>query len=86
MTRLFPEGEPIEVQPGPDGQPVAFSWRGVWHRVSLVCNRWRVGGETWWTHAEASREYWKLATADGLLVQIYCNTTTGAWLLARVYD
>jgi hypothetical protein len=86
MTRLSVNGDPVEVALGPDAQPAAFTWRGRQHAVELVCNHWRVAGETWWTHAEASREYWKLATTDGLLVQIFQNTTTGAWLLARVYD
>lgn len=84
MTRLFANGEPVEVTLGPDGRPAAFVWRGAWHQVDFVANQWRVQA-TWWS-TEASREYYKLATIDRLLVTIFRDLNTGAWLLSRLYD
>ncbi len=84
MTHLFANGEPVEVTLGADGRPAAFTWRGVRREVDFVANQWRVQ-TTWWSE-DASREYYKLATVDRVLVTIFRDLNTGAWLLARVYD
>lgn len=84
MTRLWPNGDPIQVVTGPDGLPQAFLWRAAWHPVAAIANRWRVR-VTWWSD-EAWREYVKLTTADGLLCTIYRDLKTGDWFCARVYD
>ena len=86
MTRLWAEGDAIEVEIQA-GAPVRFRWQGGWHTVSEVCNRWRV--ETgWWAprSAEATREYWKLITGDGLLIAMYHDLRSDDWRMARLYD
>ena len=84
MTRLWPEGDAIQVTPGGDGLPVAFLWQGAWHAVASIALRWRVRAD-WWSD-EAWREYVKLTTTDGLLCTLYRDLNTGAWFCARLYD
>ncbi len=86
MTRLFAALEPIQVDTDAAGVPRRFFWRAAWHPVEIMCNRWRIE-TTWWVHgAEAYRDYFKLATEDGLLVEIYRDLAGGGWYLARLYD
>ena len=92
MTRLWPEGEPVEAWSGeerasPDAEtPAGFTWGGAPHRILEVCNRWRVHTR-WWQPEEAIwREYVKVATSTGLLCLLYRDLLHGGWFLARVYD
>ena len=86
MTRLWPEGDPVEVEVDGDGLPVRFCQRGAWHAVAQIANRWRVRAGWWLPDAEAAREYVKLTTTDGLLCTLYRDLRDGAWYCARVYD
>jgi hypothetical protein len=86
MTRLWAEGDPVDVVSGDDGLPVRFQWRGTWHEVELIANRWRVAANWWTPAAHAQREYVKLATTDGLLCTLYRDLVSGAWWCSRVYD
>lgn len=85
MTRLWPEGEPVEVW-GEGEAPNGFKWRGETHRVLEVCNRWRIHTHWWEPGKTIWREYLKVATANGLLCLIYRDLLSGGWFLARVYD
>jgi hypothetical protein len=84
MTRLWPEGDPVQVTLSANGLPLAFFWRGVWHSVASVALRWRVRAD-WWSD-EAWREYVKLTTADGLLCTLYRDLNAGTWFCSRLYD
>jgi hypothetical protein len=84
MSRLWAGGDPIQVAVDADGLPQAFYWRGAWRQVIRIANRWRVRAG-WWSE-EAWREYFKIATADGLLCTIYHDLHAGAWCFVRLYD
>jgi hypothetical protein len=85
LTRLWPEGEPLEVW-DEDTLPLSFRWEGETHSILEVCNRWRVHTR-WWEPAETVwREYLKVATDTGLLCLIYRDLLSGGWFLARLYD
>jgi hypothetical protein len=85
VTRLWPEGEPVEVWGGSE-TPEGFIWQGVSHRLLEVSNRWRVHTR-WWTPDEAfGREYLKVTTDTGLLCLVYRDLSAGDWFLARLYD
>jgi hypothetical protein len=84
MSRLWPGGDPIEVEVDSGGLPRAFSWRGAWHQVEGITNRWRAR-VSWWSE-EAWRDYFKLVTVDGLLCTIYHDLHVNAWFCARLYD
>ncbi|MCS6845638.1 MAG: hypothetical protein NZ528_15170 [Caldilineales bacterium] len=84
MTYLWPLGEPVQVRLDPQGALRAFAWRGAWHLVDAVVNRWRAHAD-WWTD-EAWQEYVKLTTADGLLCVLAHDLRRDTWRLVRVYD
>lgn len=86
MTRLWPDGDPIQVILSADGLPTRFSWQGTWREVVVVTNRWRVQASWWDPDANARREYITATTADGLLCTLYRDLHTGAWFWARLYD
>ncbi len=84
MTRLWPEGKPIEVTTGAAKTPRAFTWEGQVHGVQGIAKRWRVDGG-WW-RGRVWREYFKLYTHTGLLVVIYRDLLSEQWYLQRLYD
>jgi hypothetical protein len=84
MTKLWPEGVPLQVIRDADETPQTFLWRGRWHTVAEIGLRWRVEVD-WWA-AEVRRDYVKLTTAEGLLCTLYRDLHTGQWFWARLYD
>jgi hypothetical protein len=84
MSRLFAAGEPIEVVLDAAGLPQRFGWRGEWHPIDAIANRWRVRA-TWWS-VEAWREFYKVTTTDRILCVIYLDLQSEAWFLERLYD
>ena len=83
MTRLWPEGQPIDVTLE-EGMPVSFSWRGQIHSVAQITRQWRVDVD-WWRRRRW-RAYYKLTTDTGLLVVLFQDLPTHAWYLQRLYD
>jgi hypothetical protein len=86
MTRLWPHGEPVQMQLDPAGALQAFSWGGVWHPVAAVARRWRVRVNWWTPDGETWQEYIKLTTTDGLLCVLAHDLRGGEWRLVRLYD
>jgi len=101
LTRLWPEGEPVETWGGEE-TPAGFAWQGAPHQVVETCNCWRVHTR-WWEPGETVwREYVKVTTDTGLLCLLYRDLLGGGrvprsqstaavpvsrgWFLARVYD
>jgi hypothetical protein len=84
MTRLWPDGQMIEVEADASGIPQQFIWWGSSHRVETVAGRWRVD-EDWW-RVRIWREYFKVATTSGLLVVLFHDLEAGGWCLQRLYD
>ena len=86
MSRLWPEGEPIQALLNADGQPVRFTWQGRSHRIAQVQQRWRVDADWWSTEGRVQRAYHAVTTTSGLLCVIYQDLGSQAWFLAKVYD
>jgi hypothetical protein len=101
MTRLWPDGEPVEtwvVHPSLTGAvrpslteneeevPQGFYWHGDAHRILDLCNRWRIHTRWWEPRDAVGREYWKVVTDTGLLCLIYRDLLSGGWFLCRVHD
>ncbi len=84
MTRLWPNGEPVEVQYASPDNPQALTWRGKTHPIQGIAERWRVDVD-WW-RAHIWREYFKLYTRTGLLVVVYRDLLDERWYLQRLYD
>jgi hypothetical protein len=85
VTRLWSQGEEIEVEINANGQPRRFLWAGEWRIVDQIANRWRVQSTWWQRDAAAHRDYYKLTTA-GLLCVIFRDLPAGPWFLGRLYD
>jgi hypothetical protein len=88
MTRLWPEGKPVETwgaeeaPPGtpagtPAGVPACFAWQGMSHRVVDVCNRWRIHTR-WWEPSAAGG-------TGGMIWREYVKVTTDIGLLCLLY-
>jgi hypothetical protein len=84
MTRLWPDGQAIEVTQDEQGTVTTFTWRKRTYHVAEVNQQWRVDAN-WWRR-RAWRTYYKLATGTGLLVIIYQDLETQQWYLQRLYD
>lgn len=84
MTRLWPEGSPIEVAGSNVEIPGQFTWQGQQHPVADIAKRWRVHVD-WWREP-THRDYYKLTTTTGLLVIIYHDLIHDTWFLQRLYD
>jgi hypothetical protein len=84
MTRLWPEGQPIEVRCTTLKTPHVLVWQGQTHPVQGIAKRWRLDLD-WW-RGRTWREYFKLYTQTGLLVIIYRDLLTDQWYLQRLYD
>ena len=69
MTRLWPEGLPIDVQ-AIDGQPASFRWEGRRHAVRGVVDRWTIHDEWWREGQEVWRRYYQVQTVDGLCASV----------------
>lgn len=84
MTRLWPDGDPIQVVGSSPDSPDRFIWQGQTHPVAEIAKRWRINAD-WWRES-TRRDYFKLTTATGLLVIIYHDLNSDAWFLQRLYD
>lgn len=84
MTRLWGGGEPIAVEADEQGVPLRFDWRNRRHSVQRVANCWRA--DVGWWSGRTWREYFRLQTDTGCLVEIYVDLLAGQWYLQRLYD
>lgn len=84
MTRLWPEGQAIDVEQDAQGALVAFTWAQQRHHVAQLAQQWRV--DVGWWRRRVWRAYYKLSTDSGLLVVIYHELPDGGWYLQRLYD
>jgi hypothetical protein len=84
MTRLWPQGIPVDAFIDPDGAPVGFVWDGRYHTVTHIANHWRV--DWGWWHWHIWRDVFKLTTDTGLLVELVGDRLTGQWCIQRLYD
>ena len=84
MSRLWVGGDPIRVTADPLGTPQSFTWQGNRHPVIQVTRRWRIDVD-WW-RGRVWREYFKLVTRTGLLVEVYHDLVGGGWFVQRLYD
>ncbi|MBN1402674.1 MAG: hypothetical protein JXA74_17670 [Anaerolineae bacterium] len=66
-------------------RPVSFRWNHRQLRVAHISTSWRVHTE-WWTEHEIWRDYWEVATADGVLAWLFYDRKASKWYLERVME
>ncbi|MBP7961471.1 MAG: hypothetical protein KBG20_03875 [Caldilineaceae bacterium] len=86
MTRLWPEGDPIDVTLDRAQEPAAFAWQGRTHPVRRIRQRWQVDSEWWSPSGRVWRDYVAITTGDGLLCVLFHDRLAEAWFLEKVYD
>jgi hypothetical protein len=90
MTRIWSEGEAIRVETRTESDgadyPVRFRWRGRWHRIERIVQRWQVDSDWWSSEGRVWRDYLAAITADGVLLVLYYDHPQSEWRLAKVYD
>jgi len=85
MTHFWPDGQAVVVEADALWTPLTVTWDGVQHPVQVIIDRWRVD-EEWWRR-RIWREYFRLITRTGLLVELFHDLTlAGEWYVQRVYD
>jgi hypothetical protein len=88
-------GEPVDVWVR-DGKPARFGWRGTLYTVLRVLDHWVISRE-WWSQQNpdletpADREFWRVEASPGRTIragtyELRHDTSTGEWMLARVWD
>ena len=98
MTRRY--GEPVQVtlcadagkgdvDDGSDDthqqQPTSFTWRGRRYWVEVI-GRWHLADRWWDATRHSDRRYYRVATADHQVFELYHDTVSGAWVLDIVHD
>lgn len=83
MTRLWEQGKPLQVL-NENEIPVSIQWSKTWHPIQHIALFWQID-VNWW-QMRIYRDYYKVLTADGLLLVIYHNLLDDSWVLQRVYD
>jgi hypothetical protein len=84
MTYFWPDGQPIEMEMDGLWTPLQFTWLGETHPVEQINQRWRID-EDWW-NGRIWREYFRLTTTTGLLVDIFHDLLAGTWYVQRLYN
>ena len=69
---------PVKVSCNGDTPRRVSAGQVAWRGVDRVVDLWEVDTE-WWTNDPVRRRYWRLALADGGLVTVYHDLTTGSW-------
>lgn len=84
MTRLWPEGDVIEVMSDEESFPRRLVWQSQTHTINHITRHWRVKSD-WWDEP-LWRDYFKLTTDSGLLLIIFHDLLNEQWYLQRLYD
>ena len=94
MSRLYNTSITVTVHAGHIHH---FTWRGTTYRVKAELGTYHLL-DRWWEPASSAaedqpahlspsdRHYYRLECTSGLLCEIYHDTVSGVWVLARVYD
>lgn len=66
-------------------QPTSFTWRGRRYWVTVI-GRWHLADRWWDATRHSDRRYYRVATADHQVFELYHDTVSGAWVLDIVHD
>ena len=74
----------IAVELAPDGQPEAFTWRGLRCAVQVI-GRWKLATRWWEPGEQVERTYYRCQAPDQQVFEVY-HDTRGGWVLDAVLD
>ncbi len=84
MSKQLQKAEAIEVRTNMVGVPVSLTRNGRREKVVAIYEHWRLSDEWWGDGVE--RDYFRVRTATGAVIDIYRDTKTSRWYLNRIYD
>lgn len=84
MGYFWKTAPPVEVTLNLQEQVIAFEWDGHQHAIRRVLGRWRL--DTGWWKWRTWRDYYQVATATGMVVELYQDKLQHTWHLQRIYD
>ena len=86
-VRRFDSTPIIQLWPDRRGQPRMFTWRRRTRVVAAITHAWSLK-TAWWRGDDAAidRDYYDLATHDGLRCVVYRDRVADVWHLDSVAD
>jgi hypothetical protein len=75
MGYLWVPAQSVQVEISEHQEPQAFRWQDQRHPVQTILSHWRVD-QGWWEE-RAWRDYFRILTSTGMVVEIYCNLLDG---------
>lgn len=84
MAHHWPDGLAITVQVDAEAMPLALRWQGNHHAVRWIVAMWRTDHGWWADHVQ--RDYYRLVTESGYLLELYRDCLNEQWYLLRSYD
>ena len=66
------------------GAPVSVIRNGRCEMVTAIYERWRLSDE-WWGK-EVERDYFRVGTSAGIVLDIYRDSASGGWYLDKIHD
>jgi len=84
MSRQLEKAEEIEVKTNIAGVPVNLTRNGRREKVIAIYEHWRLADE-WWGK-EVERDYFRVRTSTGIVIDIYRDSKANRWYLDRIHD
>ena len=84
MSRQLEKAEEIEVKTNIAGVPVNLTRNGRREKVIAIYEHWRLADE-WWGK-EVERDYFRVRTSTGIVIDIYRDSMANRWYLDRIHD
>jgi len=84
MSKQPEKAQRIEVKTNMAGAPVSVIRNGFRERVTAIYERWRLSDE-WW-EKEVERDYFRVGTSAGIVLDIYRDNASNCWYLDRIHD
>ena len=84
MSRQLEKAEEIEVKTNIAGVPVNLTRKGHREKVAAIYEHWRLADE-WWGK-EVERDYFRVRTSTGIVLDIYRDSKANRWYTDRIHD
>ncbi len=84
MSRYPQEAQEIEVKTNIAGVPVNLVRNGRREKLTAIYGHWRLTDEWWGKKVE--RDYFRVGTGAGIVLDIYRDNASNRWYLDRIHD
>lgn len=84
MSKRPQKTQEIQVKTNIVGVPVSIVRNGRRVKVTAIYERWRLADE-WWVK-EVERDYFRVRTSVGIVLDIYRDNASNRWYLDRIHD